>query len=399
MYPRKGDYMSVWDDFYRLSVLEIKFKKNSAAKNATIYGNNSNQVSVVVRVIIHDKDNNVLHIPHKELLEKTHLIDYQTGEVLNWKETQPSDNSPWVYSDVDKGYSDPVNFGSAFNDPKQVTDDNTGQDLKNSTAEVTYYISASKLSSGLDIGVGIDIPGVGEFNTTEQGTSTHNSPGGNGGSVFKAPSFVHVRALGSIDYSLSKNVRLDNNPTSFQSFHTVVGNMLVIHNNWAGINYNNYEGTSSKATAVISPAQENFKFIKMNVLSATVGAGFNLAGGGCDTVWGVGGTNYDATFIFVNREEYGLRGDNRIHTRCGGENYYYTIGKNDSRHYWKEELPDGVITIRVCNHRTPRNDAFQQNWSDSGKDIRVHVTDEYGNSGTVSITVNDSSWPALHVNA
>ncbi|GAA0519963.1 hypothetical protein GCM10009414_31830 [Tatumella terrea] len=399
MFPRKGDYMSVWDDFYRLSVLEIKFEKNSAAKNATIYGNGNNQVAVAVRVTVIGKDNKPLNIPYDELEDKTHLINYQTGEKLNWRGTQPSYNPPWIYSAVDKGYSDPVNFGSALNDPQHDIKNNPQPPTKDNSFNVIFYISASKLSSGLDIGVGINIPGVGEFNTTEYGTSTHNSPGGNGGSVFKAPSFVHVRALESIDYSLSKNVRLDNNTTSFQSFHTVVGDMLVIHNNWAGITYNNYEGTSSKATAVISPAQENFKFIKMNVLSPTVGAGFNLAGGGCDTVWGVGGGNYDATFIFVNRKEYGLLGDNSIHTRCGGENYYYTIGKNDSRHYWKEDLPDGVITVRICNHRTPRNDAYQQNWSDSGKDIRVHVTDEYGNSGTVSITVDDSSWPSLHVNA
>lgn len=382
--------MSVWDDFYRISVLKVEFIQNSSAKNATIYGNGNNQVAVVLHATVLGKDNQPLNIPQDELLEATHLINYTTGAKLNYK-GNVYDNSPWEYSDVDKGYANPVNYGSEVQE---------SQENKTEGAfTIIYYVSASQLSSGLDVAAGINIPGVGEFNTTADGTSTKNSPGGATGSVFKSPSFVHVQALGKIDYSLSENVLLDNNTNSFSSFHSVVDGMLVVHNNWANVDYYNYEGTSSKATATITPALNNLKFKNMNVSSDSVTSGFNLADEGCDTVWGVGGEHYDATFIFVNRKHYGLLPGNTIHAKCGGEDYYYTIGPNDERHHWTEDLIDGAITIRICNHRIPRNDSHQQGWSDSGKDIRVHVTDEFGNSGTVSITVNDASWPQLHVNA
>lgn len=382
--------MSVWDDFYRLSVLKVEFFQNSASRNAVIYGNGNNQVAVVLHATVLGKDNQPLNIPQDELLEATHLINYTTGEKLNWKGNMYN-NSPWEYSDVDKGYANPVNYGSA------------AQELQEEKTEgaftIIYYVSASQLSSGLDVAAGINIPGVGEFNTTADGTSTKNSPGGATGSVFKSPSFVHVQSMDKIDYSLFENVKLVNGPTSFSSFNTVVDNMLVLHNDWAGVSYKNMEGTSGKTTATISPAQNNLKFLQMNVLSPVVDSGFNLAGGGCDTVWGVSGNHYDAIFIFVNREHYGILPSNRIHTKKGWEDYYYTIGPEDNRHHWTEELSEGVITIHICNHRTPRSGVHQRGWSDSGKDIRVHVVDDYGNEGTVSITVNDNSWPLIHVNS
>ncbi|AIV73702.1 hypothetical protein X994_6339 (plasmid) [Burkholderia pseudomallei] len=337
--------MSVWDDFHKLSVLKIGFLTNSAAKSAAIYGNGKNQVAVVLHATVLGKDGKPLAISYDELLAATHLIDYSTGEKINWTENKPYNKSPWSYTNIDWGYSNPGGFDLAVQDsPLSATEGGVTEGV----FVVTYYLYSSQLSSGLDVGVGINIPGVGEFNTTADGTGTHNSPGGKGGSVFKSPSFVHVKALDKIDYSLSSNLRVNNNPASFSSFDTVVSDMLVVHNNFAHINYHNNEGTSSKTTVIIAPAQNGLKFSKIDVLSHVVDSGFKLAGGGCDTVWGVGGANYDATFIFVNKKHYGLLSDNVIHAECGQENYYYTIGTKDDRHHWTEDLSDGVITVHIC---------------------------------------------------
>lgn len=383
LHTLKGEYMSVWDDFYKLSVLKVNFLQNSAAKNATIYGNGNNQVAVVLHATVLGEDLQPLSIPLNELLEATHLINYVTGEKLNWK-GNIHDNSPWEYSDVDKGFSNPVNYSSAVPDPQE--------NREEGAFTIVYYVSSSQLSSGLDVGAGINIPGVGEFNTTAEGTSTTNNPGGTGGSVFKSPSFVHVQALNKIDYSLKDSVKMDGGPTSFSSFRTVVNDILV--------NGMGHKGTSGKTTATISPAQSSLKFKQMSVLSPSVTSGFKLAGGGGDTVWGVGGANYDTIFIFVNRRAYGLLPDNKITTATGAAGmYYYTIGPRDDRHHWTEELPEGVITIRICNHRIPRSGLHQNGWGDSGKNIRVQVADDYGNTGTVSIKVHDDSWPELHVNS
>lgn len=124
-----------------------------------------------------------------------------------------------------------------------------------------------------------------------------------------------------------------------------------------------------------------------------------MADGKCDTVWGVGGENYDTIFIFVNKEHYGLLPGNTIHVKGGSEDYYYIIGTGDGRFHWTESLVDGAITIRICNHRIPRDDVHQNGWYDSGKNIKVDVIDNFGNSGTVTIRVDDSSWPQLHINS
>lgn len=54
---------------------------------------------------------------------------------------------------------------------------------------VKYYLSASESNRNIDISVGIHIPGVGEFNTSQNGTSTKNGPRGKSGSVFISPKY------------------------------------------------------------------------------------------------------------------------------------------------------------------------------------------------------------------
>lgn len=375
--------MSTWDNFNRLTTLSIVFPDESAAKSATIFGNGNNQVPVLIKVKITDKSGAMLDISTDELSSAVALVNYSSGQKLS---------SPWEVSVTAGDYSTP--YGYANSVEAQSLDVAESQTL-------TLYVSAADVSvtKNSDIAVRLTVPGVGEFNTTAQGTETKNSPGGKTGSVFKSPSFIHVQALAEINYSLSENVKVNNNPTDFGSFNTVVDGMLVIHNNFAFVNYYNYEGTSSKVTATISPARDGFKFKRADMLSSSVNSGFKLAGGGCDAVWGVSGAHYDTTFIFVNRANYGVLPDNTIHTKCGWEDYYYTIGSEDGRHHWQEDLSYGVITVHICNHRTPRGSAYQKGWSDSGKNIRVQVTDEFGNSGTVSIGVSDESWPTLHVNS
>lgn len=375
--------MSTWDNFNRLTALSIVFPDNSAAKSATVFGNGKNQVPVLVKVKITDKSGTALDISADELSSAVDLINYSSGEYLT---------APWYVSSTPNEYSTPYSYGNSLE--AQPLDAAGVQTL-------TLYVYAEDIGAArnIDVAVRLTIPGVGEFNTTAEGTDTKNGPGGKTGSVFKSPSFIHIKALSEIDYSLSENVKVNNNPTGIGSFRTVVDNMLVIHNNFAGVDYRNYEGSSSKVTATISPAMDGFKFRIGRVASPAVNSGFTLAGGGCDAVWGTSGDHYDATFIFVNKYIYGVLPGNTIHTKCGGEDYYYTIGSGDNRHYWQENLSYGVITVHICNHRTPRSDAHQKGWSDSGKNIRVQVADEFGNSGILSITVSDESWPRLHVNS
>jgi len=73
---------------------------------------------------------------------------------------------------------------------------------------VRLYVSAdSPIQNGI-IAVGIRVPGVSDFDTTEDGTGVPNGPGGETGGPFKNPKYLNVIALPPIDYSEIKNLEV-----------------------------------------------------------------------------------------------------------------------------------------------------------------------------------------------
>ncbi|OTA14256.1 hypothetical protein Xvie_03867 [Xenorhabdus vietnamensis] len=376
--------MSVWDEFHKLSTLSVGFLDNTSAKNAEIFANGKNQVAIYIKVKVLKQDGSESIISPEELLKQTYLVNYVTGEKINY-------NGTWNYSPDNLGYSNIISWNSSYL-PYEMQ-------VRGGERLVVYYISTQNMSSGIDIGAEIDIPGVGQFNTTQDGTRTINAPAKSKGSVFKSPSFVRVSARNSIDYSLSENIMISNMPKSISDFETVVSDMLVTHTNWANVAYDNYEGTSLRTEFYIKP-KYGILFHEMNVRrnQATLSTVRIVGDGYADTVWGVGGEYYDTQFIFVNKETYGLDSDSSILAKCGWEDYCYKIGDSDGRHCWRQTLPEGMIKVNICNHRIPRSQSEQKGWSNDGTTIRIDVVDNYGNSGVITITASDSRWPQLVVN-
>ncbi|MBC8951082.1 hypothetical protein [Xenorhabdus sp. TS4] len=377
--------MSIWNEFHKLSTFSVGFLDNSSEKKAEIFANGKNQVAIYIKIKTLNKDGSELIIPIEELLNQTYLVNYVTGEKL-------SSNGAWNCSQNKLGYTNIISWNSPY-----VTYE---MQVRSGERLVVYYLSTENISSGVDIGAEIDIPGVGKFNTTQDGTRTINAPADSKGSVFKSPSYVRVSARKVINYSLSENITISNMPKSISDFETIVSDMLVTHTNWANVAYDNYEGTSLRTEFYIKPKSNEFLFRKMDVRrnNATLST-VNIAGDGyADTVWGNGGGHYDTQFIFVNKETYGLGTDSSILAKCGWEDYCYKIGSNDVRHFWYQPLPEGMIKVNICNHRIPRSESEQKGWSNDGTTIRIDVEDNYGNSGVITITASDSRWPQLVVN-
>lgn len=383
--------MSIWNDFHRLSTLSVSFVNNVSSKNATIFGNNNNQVAILVKVKVLGGNGSELDIPKDELMKNCTLIKYSTGEKLPFKI-----HSSWYYTDIENDFNLAVSYSNSQSSNIQ-SDENIN---KNGVSSIIYYLSASDISDGLDIAVSLNVPGVGEFNTTADGTSTKNGPNGTNGSIFKSPSFVHVIAIASINYSRPENIAVNNMPTSFDSFEHVVTDMLV---KWGDKSH--YVGISSKTNVTITPKESSFKFKKMDIRRNNVSQGFKIAGDGfCDMLWGVGGGNFDTQFIFINKRNYGLRPGNtiRVFSKTGKQwLYHYKIGESDWRHQFNDDdVENGIIKISICNHRIPVNGLYHydKEWRNEGNPIKIDVKDTYGNEGTITIKALEQFWPALQVN-
>lgn len=204
--------MSVWDKFNKLKTLKIMFHDRSDAKNAEIFGNGINQVKILIHINIESTDTYTdkgetyhydLDITDKELNEVLSLVTYQKGEKIS-RNNGKSSVRYWNSSTTESAFSAAFGYDMFFTKNEHVASLKSGQDF-------IFYVSAADFSADQDIEIAaeVDIPGVGVFNTTSQGTDTINgSQGTMSGSVFKMPAYVHVHARTKIDYSEKKNLFL-----------------------------------------------------------------------------------------------------------------------------------------------------------------------------------------------
>lgn len=88
-----------WNDITAITDLSVALETGS--QEATIYGNGRNQIGVIVYLKGVDKNGKAVSITPEEILSdsNTQLIDYVTGEKLNWKKDEG-----WNYTHINNGY-------------------------------------------------------------------------------------------------------------------------------------------------------------------------------------------------------------------------------------------------------------------------------------------------------
>ena len=185
---------NIWDDFYRLTHLSIDFP-NSVNNKAAIYGNGRNQVEVMVTLRIVDKNLSPISLREEDIREHIFLCDFFSGNDLK---------SGWKISDKDNGYNKVIEYiqsADALHEKIEVMDD--------CFISIHKFVSCDRQDNGAVIAGGVDIPGVGKFNTSQFGTSTKNGPSGKDGSEFKNPKNITIIAKEPIRYSDKNNIMIE----------------------------------------------------------------------------------------------------------------------------------------------------------------------------------------------
>ncbi|WGL99188.1 hypothetical protein QE177_04715 [Arsenophonus sp. aPb] len=370
--------MSVWDVFSRLNRMQISI--GDYGKTGTIYGNGKNQIIISVKVVIIGLDNRLLIIPDDELFKAIHLVHYKEGKRLNRKGNN-SNYKPWIYTDKNFGYVTP---GGVFS-PAYIV--NAEVNNYENEQVVTFYLYATEPSDSIQISAGIDIPGVGDFNTSEKGTLTRNGPKGETGSVFKQPDFISVNAKEPIDYSRPDAVEL-----KVVDFIDYPINDIKIKK-IGGLNDVAYfNGISKQEKFSISSASHYFTAI--NIIRSNKITDLNTVkfydDVHPDMIVGLGGKSFSSYFVFVHREKYGLMPGSCIYGLDVSTNnvYKYEIDLYDNRHFYNEQKHKSTIDIDICQHNMPLSNVGKFNWNNKNEEIKAEVTDYCGNSGIITIEFN-----------
>jgi len=412
--------MSIWNCFGKLATLDFVYGNIVPGVIPKIYANSRNQVEIIISVKVIDKQKDgsnkdkVLSLTPDDFYigedlnnntEKAslYLCDHTTGERMS---------SPWKLSDKKGDYTKAVNHDGLSR-------------AKRDNAATTYihtYLSSTECKITKNFSIGIKIPGVGEFNTTQNGTLTLNGPEGKSGSYFKSPNSLTITTLNPIDYSFSNNIFIDKEFKHYDNLKKVVTDMG--YSDAVILAPNTFRGESSYGYALVKLSNGyQFKEKKVRKNNANLEGTEIICTRGneeessADIIWGVGGDNYDFSFLFVEPVRCGLNNGTQLIKRKYDEKtgkylkgYRYKIGQNDYRHQFHspENFPPinaDYILVVICNHRIPPMTACffcsEEGWSGwkegspSHSSVDVDVTDEFGNEGVISISFKKENWPQI----
>lgn len=385
--------MSVWDTFYRLAELSIDLR-DSGGSNATIYGNGRNQVAVTIRVRVLASANEELNLTDNDIFKAVYLCNYTDGKPLSGK---------WELKQEGGDYVGAVGYSRS--------DDNDAQQTR--LVVLTCYLSSAEQSSSALIALGLRVPGIGDFDTSQNGTSTINAPSGQPGSVFKYPKHINIHTLNEISYSNAQNIRITNLWGS-------VDNMVQISETlpieiFSG---SDSEGVVNKGmayyrTATITPAIDAIFIKKEWKGNKTVNKWFKLVGRGgdnsADLVWGFNTRDsslsapvhvFDTSFVFIDAERFGVEYSSNGGLSLTGNSTQARITKawfmrlSLSNKVFSEFVSTESIAVSVLHlrHRAyfyTGETWRQEGWLNSEKnEAAVTVFDRFGNTGDITIKVS-----------
>lgn len=390
-----------WNDFYKLNTLSIS-TADANYSSVSIYANGKNQVRLLIKVTVVDSGGSELVLSDSDILQNLYLCDYQTGEQLGneWETNTEAGDYVGIIS------------GQTFSNVESATP---------RVRNLYLYLSCSKENLHKDIAVRISIPGVGDFNTTTDGTTTKNGPAGETGSVFKSPSKVTVNTIIPVDYSTSESVRVQGRVTSNDSFTTDVNDIKQERNR--GL-YDKHDGIIAyNGSMYIEPSDSNLYFTYKSVvrngsagirnLSGMTNANGNIIDQTYKIPAGRDATGSEVTdfyAIFVDIGTYGLNsGTKRITTMQDFSAHIdpHVVFQGDSSlKLFNRTLNPQRISVSSVRYgftfdslRIPRVSDSEDSWSLSSGNISVDVTDNFGNSGVVFIEMRTNNGsPYIQVN-
>ncbi len=394
-------------------------KDGTNYKKADIYGNVYHQLPIKVAIKLedrYDKEGKIKPLTEYEIydiMDSLYVCYYGNGDELlqlPYSITDSLPNNSFYYTAYyNQGY---VKLLNAQGGDDSFRSDNTSSNeldlravLPDGTIVVPFYISVKGNANpdGLQIACGIKT-NKGNLTTAKISTDVpmaNNSP-------WTGKSFITVRTKEAIDYSKAENVKLDDGKnmwTKYDSNFKEIKTNLHTEVNPGPVTgcSGDSNGISSKISCSIIPKEPHYKFKAQKVISNTVRLGGTLlvGDGTAEMIWCEGGNNIDTSFIFINRETYGLHYGTLWYKWQGIILcfYKYYIPEN-TKHYWTEKLEYGKVRINFLNFRLKKSSLETDDWNSRPVPLKaqVMVVDEYGNTGTITIEARSADWPALRIN-
>ncbi|MCW2481673.1 hypothetical protein [Candidatus Symbiopectobacterium sp. NZEC135] len=388
--------MSSWDQFYQLSVLEIDFK-DSLSTSAVIYGNGRNQVAISIHVRVMSSVTTVLPLTEQEVFDAIYLCNYRDGSRLS---------SDWQLSKTPGDYVGAVNYLSA----------NSADSLTPGDNFLTCYLSCGKAIPSTLIALGIDIPGVGRFDTSEHGTNTLNGSGGESGSFFKNPQNITISALEPINYNLPSNLSISNGWKNFSQMN-LISDTLPCNISSNHSPENGSEGSVNKGKAYYSTlrifTKERWPFRAKKIVNPVhTLMGYTLAGrdgvNGADLVFGLNTRDehnptpvqvFDTSIVFVDTTTFGVLSSNNGGLSISGANKQYR------QTTWKLKIPlnaqtypnnvdNSSVSVSMIHIRHCAYFYTGEEWVNDELngllDQVITVWDIYGNIGSIVLSVSSN---------
>jgi hypothetical protein len=377
---------NIWSQFSKLATLKISLL-SSSDNRATIFGNGNNQVGVAIYAVVNGSDGKPLPLTLTELRDALYLCNYRTGVEIT---------SPWTVSFTPNEFHNPVS--TSFDNANNSTP--LSQEEKNESDTVVFYISCADKSPDELISIGINIPGVGKFDSSENGTSTLNGPGGSSGSSFKSPSYVQISTLLPINYSVRESVAV----TSDRPF--TLKNNLWWESKFgnAGPYKEHWNAKVSEQVFRIAPNPEitpNNKFLYHTMTSGGLKAnnvhdGKKINWQGSDVYAFTGQSKTDTDYCAVFGKGYGWNEYNVYmwYPDCDIVQQDGNFIVEDTHYYYRCSLTvenkhthnDGIARLYLYNFILPESNCYQDNWHDASTDIILSVADVFGNTGKLTIS-------------
>lgn len=416
---------SVWDEFYRLSTLSVTFA-HSTSSTAYIYGNGRNQVAVTVSLkIISDNAGNKLSLTADEIYDAIYLCDYNTGEEIELP-TRTADVdpiipdtddpflpiyysfSPWSYTRYENEFHNAISYQAMPLSASEgvLTDLPAVRD--SSVDTVTLYISCSETSDGKPISVGINVPGVGRFDTSKNGTTTINAPSGGAGSVFKSPSHVGVIAQQAINYSDSSNITIEyGDYVILSESQWYVSRILLTE-------YNHHDGIA-KRKIVRLKSGKGYPFLSHSLTYNPIEP--KEPSTGTDSAWSRPGMAALTTspglpcavmgrqmsdekfyaFFWFSRQNKVIFSEGWLSQRWTAGRYYKCFFNTDVSEEHRGDDEQGAATLLLYTFVCHEHNTDRLYWDNTYRRPEVSVTDSYGNTGTFYLTFSDADPEAVGI--
>lgn len=302
-----------WEQFWTLSKLDVVVTGAQQSDAAKIYANGRNLVQAIITVQLLDKSGQAINVSDADLHAALYMCHFETGEKLS---------SSWLIA------NDPNDYVIQPTAPRE--NPPVGANVR----QISKYIGCSDqnlIEITQKIAVGINVPNVGEFDTSSNGTSTR-APSGQ---VFKSPKSVSITALRPIDYRNHNNIQI-----VCGEFDTLRSNLQwVARFSTAGPFYDHTDAECKRRIAYIRPNKANTgqeKFKEHSIEYKPVGNG-DVSTGTCEWYWDTGS---EATFSVV-KQAGGVGLPGAVIGRGAGRGDFQGI-------YTKSNFDENLLVINVC---------------------------------------------------